>query len=105
MITTTYYYQDCRDGFNHIGILMNDGEVIQTAKVHYINRTWESYTGRTAMRCACRECMAYLESLIKERAKEHTGHKRMCKEAQREYDVLIAGNSLYQEIRKHYEAL
>ena len=39
MITTSYYYQKARDGFNHIGLLMNGGQVILTVKIHYINRT------------------------------------------------------------------
>lgn len=105
MITTSYYFQNCRDGFNHIGVLYHNGEEVHRTKVHYINRTWESYTGQTAMRCACRECMAYLESLIKERAKAHTGHKRMCKEARQEYAVLLANSPFYQEVKKHYETL
>lgn len=45
MITTAYYFQNCRCGFNHVAVLMFNGEVINTNKVHYINRTWESYNG------------------------------------------------------------
>jgi hypothetical protein len=40
---------DARDGFNHFAILYIDGIEVDSAKVHYINRTWESYEFQSVM--------------------------------------------------------
>jgi hypothetical protein len=40
---------DARDGFNHFATLYIDGQEVETAKVHYINRTWESYEFQSVM--------------------------------------------------------
>jgi len=37
------YYKKMRDGFNHYATLYIDGEPVTDTKIHYINRTWESY--------------------------------------------------------------
>jgi hypothetical protein len=39
-----------RDGFNHVAEYYKDGVLIDSAKVHYINRTWEKYNFETAIR-------------------------------------------------------
>jgi hypothetical protein len=36
-------FKKARDGFNHEAILLRDGREIDRTKIHYINRTWESY--------------------------------------------------------------
>ena len=38
-----------RDGFNHVAILLLDGNVADRARAHYINRTWESYEFQSVM--------------------------------------------------------
>lgn len=38
-----------RSGFNHIADLYVDGSLVDSAKVHYINRTWESYQYQTVL--------------------------------------------------------
>jgi hypothetical protein len=40
---------DARDGFNHFATLYINGEAVDEAKVHYINRTWESYEFQSVM--------------------------------------------------------
>jgi hypothetical protein len=40
---------DARDGFNHFATLYVDGVERETVKVHYINRTWESYEFQSVM--------------------------------------------------------
>lgn len=105
MITTNYYFQDCRDGFNHIGILLNDGEIIQTAKIHYINRTWESYDGQTARKEVCRKYLRVIEERNKERAKKATGRARMCEAVKMEFSRLMSSSELYKEVQKHLETL
>jgi hypothetical protein len=42
-------YKKMRDGFNHYATLFHDGHPWQTEKVHYINRTWESYDYQSVM--------------------------------------------------------
>jgi len=42
-------YGDSRDGFNHFASLYIDGQEVGKAKVHYINRTWESYDYQSVM--------------------------------------------------------
>lgn len=42
-ITVVARYGDSRDGFNHFADLYINGNLVDSAKVHYINRTWESY--------------------------------------------------------------
>jgi hypothetical protein len=41
--------EDARDGFNHTATLYINGKAVDSAKVHYINRTWESYEFQTVM--------------------------------------------------------
>lgn len=36
-------FGDSRDGFNHFATLYKGGSILGEAKIHYINRTWESY--------------------------------------------------------------
>lgn len=42
-ITIECKYKNCRDGFSHYATLIYNGNDVETVKVHYINRTWESY--------------------------------------------------------------
>lgn len=44
-------YGDSRDGFNHFATLYNkEGGILGEAKIHYINRTWESYDYQSVLR-------------------------------------------------------
>ena len=45
-------YQSSRYGFNHIAKIFYHGRLVDTEKVHYINRTWEEYTYQTVLRRA-----------------------------------------------------
>lgn len=44
------YASGVRDGFTHIAKLMLNGQEVDSARVHYINRTWESYEFQSVMR-------------------------------------------------------
>jgi hypothetical protein len=48
-IKITARYGDARDGFNHFAEVYKDGNLVGSAKVHYINRTWESYNYESAI--------------------------------------------------------
>lgn len=43
-------YQSGRYGFNHIGKIFYKGRLINTIKLHYINRTWEEYTYQSLLK-------------------------------------------------------
>lgn len=49
-----------RTGFSHQSELIADGSVVHSAKVHYLNRTWEVYRFQTS-RKAC--VSNYIESI------------------------------------------
>lgn len=105
MVTTSYFFQNCRDGFNHVAILIVNGEIINRAKVHYINRTWESYNGQTARRRVCANELAQMEAAAVRRAKDQTGRRRVCPVVKNAAAVILANNSLYNDIKKHYNSL
>jgi len=42
--------ESSRNGFNHVCTLMVNGRDRESVKVHYINRTWESYEFETALK-------------------------------------------------------
>ena len=39
--------QGVRDGFTHVARLLLNGQEVDSARVHYLNRTWESYEYQT----------------------------------------------------------
>lgn len=54
-----------RTGFAHVSTLVRDGQEIETKRVNYYNRTWESYQYQTSMRIVVEAAMkAELDSLI-----------------------------------------
>lgn len=62
-------HEDARDGFNHTATLYIDGKAVDSAKVHYINRTWESYEFQTVMQKLVDKATE-LSSTEKEQAKK-----------------------------------
>jgi hypothetical protein len=62
-------YGDARDGFNHTATLYIDGKEVDSAKTHYINRTWESYEFQSVMQKLI-EKTTKLNSEEKEHAKK-----------------------------------
>lgn len=104
MITTTYFFQNCRDGFNHVALLMNNGTVINKKSTHYINRTWESYNGQTARRRVCEAEIKDLELWAVRLAKQETGRRRVCAEVNKVAAKYLAG-TYYNELKAHYNSL
>lgn len=105
MITTTYYYQKARDGFNHIGLLMYGGQVILTVKIHYINRTWESYSGQEARRRVCAEYMQAAERRAIESTKRAFGYSRATAKVKAAAARYVETWPTYQEVKKHLQTL
>ena len=44
-------YKETRNGFKHHTRLFKNGKLFAENTSHYINRTWESYTYQSSMRC------------------------------------------------------
>lgn len=66
-----------RTGFAHVSTLVRDGQEIETKRVNYYNRTWESYQYRTSMRIVVEAAMkAELDSLITHYKRE-SGTRRL----------------------------
>ena len=65
--TFNCYSQSANTGFYHVCVVKdsNDNEVL-TSKVHYINRTWESYTFQTVFEQAKSELQEKLDGVTKE---------------------------------------
>jgi len=66
-------YGDSRDGFNHFATLYINGVEVEQVKVHYINRTWESYEFQSAMEKLIDKTKA-LSTSEKEIAKKYIEH-------------------------------
>jgi len=49
-ITVVARYEKTRSGFRHIADLYINGELRDSAKVNYLNRTWESYDFQTVLK-------------------------------------------------------
>ena len=105
MITTSYFYQNARDGFNHIGLLMDDGQVILTVKIHYINHTWESYNGQTARKAVCRKYMQAADRRAIESAKKALGYSRATAKVKAEAARYLEIWPTYQEVKKELATL
>lgn len=43
------YAPRVRDGFTHVATLLLDGRQVDSARAHYINRSWESYEFQSVM--------------------------------------------------------
>lgn len=66
-------YVDSRDGFSHVcKLYKNDYTLLNSARRHYINRTWEAYTYQSVMLDCVRNEMDYImQNAIDEYKKEH----------------------------------
>ena len=49
-ITVVARSEKTRNGFKHVVDLYIDGDLVDSAKVNYLNRTWESYEYQTALK-------------------------------------------------------
>lgn len=68
-VSSSYVYGSSRCGFNHFGTLTINGVKVAESKCHYINRTWEPYSGRSARVAAC-------ERWLENRTNEHRAKVR-----------------------------
>ena len=66
-----------RSGFAHDTTLFVDGYRVAEHTCHYLNRTWESYTYQTVMKCAVSDKIERLTDYLKYRFMEAKGYKKL----------------------------
>jgi len=104
--TYTFYcdFVDCRDGFSHVCDLYKDGLYhVASNRVHYLNRTWESYEFQSVMLGCVRKAMEHILDRAVDDYKEQNGLTRLVK-AKREAVVEAVHNSKeYAEMQMLYD--
>ena len=104
-VSSSYVFGDCRDGFNHFGKLLINGEKVAESKCHYINRTWESYDGQTSRKEACRNWMKAHEESVKNAIKERLGLKRATAKVKQLAIEELTRDAEFQAVKQHYSSL
>lgn len=104
-VSSSYVFGNCRDGFNHFGKLFINGEIVAESKCHYINRTWEVYSGQSARKCACWNWMQSHEESVKDAIKERLGLKRATPKVKQLLAEELAKDAKYQAVKTHYDSL
>ena len=104
-VSSSYVFSNCRDGFNHFGKLLINGEIVAESKCHYINRTWEVYNGQSARKSACWNWMQSHEESVKEAIKKRMGLKRTTPKVKELLVEELAKDAKYQAVKTHYDSL
>ena len=97
-------YQDCRDGFNHVAELWVCGELGRvTAKIHYINRTWESYPFQSVIKsviCSYVESVCGVSNIFHTRKSENKVYKSLSAACRRDdrFRPLWDARRMYEDI-------
>lgn len=76
-------FKSTRSGFSHTSEIQEGWNIIAEAKCNYLNRTWESYSFQTSMKCAVENAIAQREYDLIENFKTLNGIARTSK-AQKE---------------------
>ena len=107
MITITNNITSNRYGFNHISrVYDNNYKLLGSSKIHYINRTWESYQYRTSMRAAVSAAMESIANKYINTFKQDHNYKNMTKKRIIEFsNYLLETDSLYKELNEKYNQL
>lgn len=107
MITITNNTTCNKYGFNHISkIYDNNYKLLGSSKIHYINRTWESYQYRTSMRAAVTAVMELVANKYIYQYKQDHNYKNMTKKRLIEFsNYLLETDSLYKELNDKYNQL
>lgn len=96
-------YVDCRDGFSHTCELYKNGYRINSNRVHYLNRTWESYRFQSVMLGCVRNEMEYVLNSGLTQFKEQNGIKRLVKEKREKVVDAIKNSEEYAELQMLYD--
>ena len=104
-VSSSYVFGNSRDGLNHFGKLLINGEIVAESKCHYINRTWEVYNGQSARKSACWNWMQSHEESVKEAIKKRMGLKRTTPKVKELLVEELAKDAKYQAVKTHYDSL
>ena len=104
-VSSSYVFGNCRNGFNHFGKLLINGEIVAESKCHYINRTWEGYNGQSARKSSCWNWMQSHEESVKEAIKKRIGLKRTTPKVKELLVEELAKDAKYQAVKTHYDSL
>ena len=98
-------YVNCRDGFSHTCELYKNGgyRPLATNRVHYINRTWESYEFQTVMLGCVRMMMERIMAKGIDEYKEANGIKRLIAKKREEVETAIKKSREYAELQMLYD--
>lgn len=107
MLTITNTTTCNKYGFNHISRIYDENyKLLGSSKIHYINRTWESYQYRTSMRAAVSAAMESVANKYLYQFKLDHAYKNMTKKRTEEFNTyLLENDSLYKELNEKYNQL
>lgn len=77
-----------RNGFKHVAHVHGDAYGDHTC--HYLNRTWECWTGQSAILAAIRDDMDYERGVALDKFKAAHGYKRMTADRREAFDEYLA---------------
>lgn len=92
-------------GFNHISTLFKGTQKLGTAKVHYINRTWERYSYQTSMRAVINTLIEEKQQRAIDNYKEENGILRLVKAKKEQVLKALEKDTQMKEYRKIYKEL
>ena len=98
-------YWETRSSWGHKSTLVAQWGEVESKKVRYYNRTWESYTYQT---CMCSLLRSILENDLKDyitREKENKGITRLSKEIRAELEQEWNNNSYTQDLKEIQERI
>ena len=99
------YYDDNRSGFNHTSVLFMDGLRLGEARLHYINRTWETYAYQTSAESAISDYVSYLRDGAARRYKLNHNIGRFTKTHKDNFEREFASDDLSVSLRLAMQTL
>ncbi|MGL5689737.1 MAG: hypothetical protein ACRDD8_02860 [Bacteroidales bacterium] len=94
------YSKSTRNGFKHECDLFIDGRRFTSAKINYLNRTWENYEYQSVMKIAIDQVIASAEEHAKFQVKNELGVLRMTKKANEMLSERMNDNQLVVDCRE-----
>ena len=79
-------FRGTRSGFAHDTTLFIDGRKVAEYTCHYLNRTWESYTYQTVMKCAVDRVAEQELAYLKEKYLREHGYKKLTANRKAEFE-------------------
>jgi hypothetical protein len=92
-------------GWGHETHLFKNHYELNSRKVRYYNRTWESYQYQTCMMSCVSELIEEKELSLKDRFKEEKGITRLTKKYENEFEKYKEDNETLQELKELYKSL